>query len=34
MKIQFNTDKAISGNERDQQYFSSLIAEGLRIYES
>lgn len=34
MKIQFNTDKAISGNERDQQYFSSLIAEGLKIYES
>ena len=26
MKIQFNTDKTITGNEKDQLYFNSLIA--------
>ncbi|TLP80149.1 HPF/RaiA family ribosome-associated protein [Maribacter sp. ACAM166] len=34
MKIQFNTDKTISGNEKDQHYFTSLIEEGLRNFES
>ncbi len=34
MKIQFNTDKTIRGNEKDQQYFSSMIAEGLKNFES
>jgi hypothetical protein len=34
MKIQFNTDKTISGNEKDQYYFTSLIEEGLKIFES
>ncbi len=34
MKIQFNTDKTISGNEKDQHYFTSLIAEGLKNFES
>ncbi|MCB0481449.1 MAG: HPF/RaiA family ribosome-associated protein [Flavobacteriales bacterium] len=29
MKIQFNTDKTISGNERKQEYFTDLIAEEL-----
>ncbi|SDD55619.1 hypothetical protein SAMN05421636_10123 [Pricia antarctica] len=34
MKIQFNTDKTISGNEKDQHYFTSLIEEGLKNFES
>jgi hypothetical protein len=34
MKSQFNTDKTISGNEKDQYYFTSLIEEGLKIFES
>ena len=34
MKIQFNTDKTIRGNEKDQQYFSSMIAEVLKNFES
>ena len=34
MKIQFNTDKTITGNERDQSYFTSMIADGLKNYES
>jgi hypothetical protein len=34
MKIQFNTDKTITGNEKDQLYFSSLIADGLENLES
>lgn len=34
MKIQFNTDKTISGNEKDQYYFTSFIEEGLKKFES
>ncbi|AUC76492.1 hypothetical protein [Olleya sp. Bg11-27] len=34
MIIQFNTDKTINGNERDQSYFTTMIAEGLKNYES
>tara|TARA_R110001592_G_scaffold102547_4_gene289437 strand:+ start:1221 stop:1535 length:315 start_codon:yes stop_codon:yes gene_type:complete len=34
MKIQFNTDKTITGNEKDQLYFNSLIADGLEKFES
>jgi ribosome-associated translation inhibitor RaiA len=33
MQIQFNTDKTISGNEKHQEYFTSLIAKGLNRYE-
>lgn len=29
MKIQFNTDKTISGEERQEEYFSNLIAKEL-----
>lgn len=29
MQIQFNTDKTISGDEKQQEYFSSQIAKGL-----
>ncbi|TXD48634.1 HPF/RaiA family ribosome-associated protein [Polaribacter sp. IC073] len=34
MKIQFNTDKTISGNEKGESYFTNLIAEGLKNNES
>ncbi|PQJ76280.1 HPF/RaiA family ribosome-associated protein [Polaribacter glomeratus] len=34
MKIQFNTDKTIPSNEKDQLFFSSLIADGLENFES
>ncbi|MFT5673436.1 MAG: hypothetical protein ACI9JT_002086 [Polaribacter sp.] len=34
MKIQFNTDKTITGNEKDQLYFNSLIVDGLENLES
>jgi hypothetical protein len=34
MKIQFNTDKTITGNEKDQLYFNSLIADRLENLES
>lgn len=34
MKIQFNTDKTISGEERQQSFFISQIAEELKRYES
>jgi hypothetical protein len=30
MKIQFNTDKTISGDENQEDYFTSLIAEKLK----
>jgi len=30
MKIQFNTDKTINGDERQQHYFTSLIDEELQ----
>lgn len=32
MKIQFNTDKNIDGNERNEAYFSNLISESLDKY--
>ncbi len=34
MKIQFNTDKTINGDERSQDFFTSQIAEELDLYES
>lgn len=34
MKIQFNTDKTIDGNEKTQEFYSSLITEELKRYES
>jgi hypothetical protein len=34
MKIQFNTDKTISGEERQEEYFSTLIENGLKRFES
>ena len=34
MKIQFNTDKNISGDERNDQHFTSLIAESLERFQS
>ena len=34
MKIQFNTDKTIIGNEKHEEYFSPLIAEGLKRFET
>ena len=34
MKIQFNTDKTISGDERHEGYFTSLIEDGLKRYQS
>lgn len=33
MQIQFNTDKTISGDEKSQEYFTSLIAKGLHRFE-
>ncbi|WP_317898079.1 HPF/RaiA family ribosome-associated protein [Aurantibacillus circumpalustris] len=32
MKIQFNTDKTINGDERNSDYFTVLISEGLKRY--
>ena len=32
MIIQINTDKTISGNQRHQDYFTTLITEGLKKY--
>ncbi len=34
MKIQFNTDKTISGDERNQEYFTSQIADALNRFQS
>lgn len=34
MKIQFNTDKTISGEESQEDYFMSLIAEKLNWFQS
>ncbi len=34
MKIQFNTDKTLDGNERKEQYFTSEIENGLKRFES
>jgi hypothetical protein len=34
MKIQFNTDKTISGHENQEDYFTSLIAEKLNRFQS
>ena len=32
MKIQINTDKTVNGDQRHQDYFTSLITEGLKKY--
>lgn len=34
MKIQFNTDKTINGEERKSDYYTDLIAEELKNYSS
>lgn len=34
MKIQYNTDKTISGEERNENHFTSLIEKGLKRFES
>lgn len=34
MKIQFNTDKTINGNERQEDFFSDLISKELERYNS
>lgn len=34
MQIQINTDKTLNGHHRQQDYFTSEIAEGLKRYES
>lgn len=34
MKIQFNTDKSINGDERHEDYFSSQISKKLERFES
>lgn len=34
MTVQLNTDKTISGNEKNQHYFTSMIEEGLKNFES
>ncbi len=33
MKIQYNTDKTINGDERHQDHFTSLIEEGLKRFQ-
>lgn len=34
MTIQFNTDKTIDGSERHQNYFTPIIADSLKRYDS
>lgn len=34
MKIQYNTDKTIRAEERQEEYFTSMIAEGLKRFQS
>jgi len=34
MKIQFNTDKTVNGDERQQDFFTSQIADELERYQS
>jgi ribosome-associated translation inhibitor RaiA len=34
MKIQFNTDKTVSGEERQQDFFTSQISDELKRYQS
>jgi len=34
MKIQFNTDKTIIGDEKHEDYFTSLVVERLKRYQS
>jgi ribosome-associated translation inhibitor RaiA len=34
MKIEFNTDKTINGDERHQNHFTSLIEEALKRFQS
>lgn len=33
MKIQFNSDKTIEGSEKHEQYFSSVVENGLKRFE-
>jgi hypothetical protein len=34
MKIQYNTDKSINGDERSEDHFTTIIAEALKRFES
>lgn len=34
MKIQFNTDKTINGDERHRQHFTTLLEDGLKRFDS
>jgi hypothetical protein len=34
MKIQYNTDKTVSGEERNEKHFSSLIQDSLKRFEA
>ena len=34
MKIQFNTDKTVNGDERNQEFFTAQIAEELKKFQS
>lgn len=34
MKIQYNTDKTIKGDEKHESFYISLIEDGLKIYKS
>lgn len=34
MIIQYNTDKTIDGDERNQEFFSAQIADEIKVYES
>ena len=34
MQIQFNTDKTIEGGERNQNYFTPILTEALKRYDS
>jgi len=34
MKIQFNTDKTVNGNEKHENHFTSIIEKGLKRFES
>lgn len=34
MKIQFNTDKSINGDERHQDHFTTIIVEALKRFQS
>ncbi len=34
MKVQFNTDKSINGDEKQQDHFTTLINEGLKRFQT